>query len=44
MALPLNGITARVLTLWPVLGATERTMDRGCFELGIKGGRLRPIG
>lgn len=44
MALPLNGIAARVLTIWPVLEATERTMTRGCFEVGIKGTRLRPIG
>lgn len=40
----LTGIAARVLTLWPILVATEQTMDRGCFELGIKGKRLRPIG
>ena len=44
MALPLNGIAARVLTVWPVFVSTERTMERGCFELGIKGARFRPIG
>ena len=44
MALQLSSLAARVLTLWPVLVAAERTMDRGCFELGIKGARLRPIG
>lgn len=44
MDLPLNGFAARILTIWPVLETTERTMRRGCFEVGIKGTRLRPIG
>lgn len=44
MALKFNGIAARVLMLWPVREATERAMDRGCFELGVKGTRLLPIG
>lgn len=44
MALPLHGIAARILTLWPLLETTGQIVDRGCFELGIKGTRLRPIG
>jgi len=41
--LPLHALTARVLTLWPLMNDTSRAMDRGCFDLGIKGG-LRPVG
>jgi len=41
--LPLHAMTARVLTLWPLMNDTARAMDRGCFDLGIKGG-LRPVG
>jgi hypothetical protein len=41
--LPLNLMTARVLTLWPAMDDTARIMDRGCFDLGIKGA-LRPVG
>lgn len=44
MDLPLTGKAARILTLWPVLETTAATMDRGCFELGIRGAKLRPIG
>ncbi len=44
MALPLHAFAARILTLWPVLEATRQTMARGCFELGIRGAKLRPIG
>jgi hypothetical protein len=43
MALPLNGIASRVLAVWPVMEATAKSMDRGCFEMGIKGARFRPI-
>lgn len=43
MKLALPAMTARVLTLWPVLETTTRTMERGCFEVGIKGDRIRPI-
>ena len=41
--LPLHAMTARVLTLWPLMSDTSHAMDRGCFDLGIKGG-LRPVG
>lgn len=41
--LPLHAMTARVLTLWPLMSDTSHDMDRGCFDLGIKGG-LRPVG
>ncbi len=41
--LPLHRMTARVLTLWPAMEDTARIMDRGCFDLGIKGA-LRPVG
>ena len=41
--LPLHAMTARVLTLWPAMEGTVRIMDRGCFDLGIKGA-LRPVG
>jgi hypothetical protein len=41
--LPLHAMTARILTLWPLMVDTARAMDRGCFDLGIKGG-LRPVG
>ncbi|RXD01710.1 hypothetical protein EQZ23_19485 [Sphingomonas sp. UV9] len=41
--LPLTSLTARILYLWPVLETTAGAMDRGCFEVGIKGNRLRPI-
>lgn len=41
--LPLHAMTARVLTLWPAMADTSRIMDRGCFDLGIKGA-LRPVG
>lgn len=44
MELALPARTARILTLWTLMETTTRTMDRGCFELGIKGSRLRPIG
>jgi hypothetical protein len=44
MKMPLFGMTARILTLWPVIEATTRTMDSGCFEIGVKTNRLRPIG
>jgi hypothetical protein len=41
--LPLTALTARILTIWPVLVTTAGAMDRGCFEVGIKNSRLRPI-
>ena len=41
--LPLTAMTARVLTIWPVIVTTAGAMDRGCFEVGIKSSRLRPI-
>lgn len=43
MSLPFHGMAARILTLWPVLDTTTRTMTSGCFEVGIRGDRLRPI-
>nr|WP_276046686.1 MULTISPECIES: hypothetical protein [unclassified Sphingomonas] len=43
MGLPLTSQAARILALWPVLETTSQTMDRGCFEVGVKGTRLRPI-
>lgn len=43
LALPLTGMAARLLIVWPLLESTERTMTRGCFEVGVKGNRLRPI-
>jgi hypothetical protein len=42
-ALPLHGFAARVLTVWPAIEDTARS-NRGCFELGIKGSKLRSIG
>lgn len=44
LALPLTGMAARMLTLWPALEETSKNMERGCFDLGIKGTKLRPIG
>lgn len=44
MKLSMNAQAARFLILWPVLETTTRTMNRGCFEVGISGHRLRPIG
>lgn len=43
MALPLTGIAARILHVWPIIERTVETMDRGCFEIGIKSPRFRPI-
>ncbi|WP_125995719.1 hypothetical protein [Sphingomonas sp. S-NIH.Pt15_0812] len=43
LGLPLHSMTARILMLWPSMNDTARVMDRGCFDLGIKGG-LRPVG
>jgi len=43
MELPLHKQAARILNVWNVMEATEATMDRGCFEIGIKGDRFRPI-
>lgn len=43
MGLPLNGLAARVLTVWPAMESIERTVGRGCFELGIRTTRLNQI-
>ncbi len=41
--LPLHKQAARILNVWSAMEATEAAMDRGCFEIGIKGERFRPI-
>jgi hypothetical protein len=43
MELPLHKQAARILTLWPVLEATANAIERGCFDLGVKGDKLRQI-
>ena len=43
MALPLTAMASRILKVWPVMEATASTMDRGCFEIGIRGEKFRPI-
>ncbi len=40
---PLEGIAARVLTLWPAIVATSQSVENGCFELGPTGMKLRSI-
>lgn len=44
MGMPLTGMAARILTIWHVMEATTRAMESGCFEVGVKSNRLRPIG
>ncbi len=43
MKLPLHRQAARILTLWPAIEATSGAIERGCFELGITGSKLRQI-
>lgn len=43
MTLPLHRQAARVLTLWPAIEGTASAIERGCFELGITGSKLRQI-
>lgn len=44
LEMKLHAQAARILTMWPTLVDAQKTMDRGCFDLGIKGMKLRPIG
>ncbi|MDR6850368.1 hypothetical protein [Sphingomonas sp. BE137] len=41
--LPLNGIAARILTVWPLMLAIEKSVQRGCFDVGIRSTRLGQI-
>lgn len=41
--LPLNGIAARVLIVWPLMLAIEKSVQRGCFDVGIRSTRLGQI-
>jgi hypothetical protein len=34
---------ARILTMWPVMEGTAANIGRGCFELGVRGTKLRQI-
>lgn len=43
LGLALPKLTARILTVWPLMVTTTNTMDRGCFEVGASGNRLRPV-
>lgn len=43
MNLPLHRQAARVLAMWPVLETTSSAIERGCFDLGISGSKLRQI-
>ncbi|MBL9070511.1 MAG: hypothetical protein JNM03_11050 [Sphingopyxis sp.] len=43
MSLPLHRQAARILTLWPTIEATALVIERGCFELGISGSKLRQM-
>lgn len=40
--LPLHGLAARILTVWPSLLLIQSSVERGCFEVGIKA-KLRQI-
>ncbi|MEH3123013.1 MAG: hypothetical protein PGN16_13730 [Sphingomonas phyllosphaerae] len=40
--LPLHRQAARILTMWPVMETTSKSMANGCFELGISGNKLKP--
>jgi hypothetical protein len=37
-------LTARILTVWPIMERTAQTMNRGCFDVGITGTKFQPIG
>lgn len=43
MALPLHSLAARVLTVWPAMLGIEKTVGRGCFEVGIRTTRMNQI-
>lgn len=41
---PMERQAARVLNLWSLMEQTRQTMSSGCFELPIKGQKLRSMG
>lgn len=43
MKLPLHRQAARILIIWPAMEAAVGAIERGCFDLGITGSRLRQI-
>lgn len=43
MSMALHDQAARILRLWPTMVATAEAIERGCFDLGVKGTKLGQI-
>lgn len=43
MSMQLHDQAARILRLWPTMKATAEAIERGCFDLGVKGTKLGQI-
>jgi predicted nuclease of predicted toxin-antitoxin system len=41
--LKLHALASRILAVWPIMEGIERTIEGGCFEIGIKTSRFRQI-
>lgn len=41
--LPFHRLAARILYVWPAMVAASGAIERGCFEIGVKGDKFRQI-